>query len=197
MSFICTTMIPSYKRADLLPRAIESFRATAVDPTKHQVVVRLIEQDETAEEQRKALLERFENCKVMIGRKMGGYVALGLYYTQMIPLADGEWINIWDDDMTIEGAEWDRKLLGAPPHSLVLCHRYQLGPILYGHGSLDGAGTGWFMHKASWQGLGETEVGFPPDAYGVSLAQRHGWPVYHLQDTVLNHQWRRPYDGDR
>jgi hypothetical protein len=194
---LTSTMIPSYKRPALLIGAIDSFRKTATNPDQHEAIVRLSEKDPQAERTQKALHAMFDNCQVIIGKQMGGYVALGLYYTEMLPLVNGEWINIWDDDMTIEGVGWDEKLKKAPHRSMVVCERYQLGPNIYDPGSLDGSGTGWFFHYKTWQEVGEKEVGYPPDGYGVNLSRRLSWPAHRLEGTILNHQWQRPKDGDR
>jgi hypothetical protein len=194
---LTTTMIPSFKRAGLLIQAIDSFRKTADKPEQHEVVVRLSSADPQANKTKEALHALFDNCQVMIGRQMGGYVALGLYYTEMLPLCSGEWINIWDDDMTIEGQGWDTKLKDAPKQSMVVCERYQLGPSLYDPGSCDGSGTGWFAHHETWKASGEREIGYPPDSYMVNTARKNNWPAYRLRGTILNHQWQRPKDGDR
>lgn len=198
MSFLCSTMIPSFKRPVLLMAAIDSFRKTAKDPKCHQAIVRLSEADPSAEKTKLAVETMFENVKVIIGRQMGGYCALGLYYDEMLPLCDGEFINIWDDDMTIEGP-WDDELRKAPKKAMIVCERYQLGPSLYEPGSLDGSGTGWFAHQATWREAGGTSISihFPPDAYMVAFAQSKNWIKHQMRLTVLNHNWQRPTDGDR
>jgi hypothetical protein len=197
MSFLCSTMIPSFKRPVLLLKAIESFRKTAKNPECHQAIVRLQTNDPKAEATRAAVLALFENCKVIIGEPKRGYTDVGQFYTEMVPLCDGEYINIWDDDMTIEGGQWDVELRKAKPRNIVLCSRYQLGPSLYDHGSCDGPGIGWFVHRKTWEAAGESVITFPPDVYMTEVAKRNNWGREHLGGIILNHNWQRPTDEHR
>lgn len=197
MSFLLTTLIPSYKRPQYLVRAIESWRKTAADPSCHEVIVRLSDKDPWKRDTLEYLQTEFANCRVFVGPHMRGYVDTGVFFTEMIQHARGEWFNIWDDDMTIEGDRWDEKLRAAPVRSLVVLERYQLGPSLYGPGSLDGVGTGGFLHLKTWKDIGETAVAFPPDTYMRQVAQRNNWPAYRLPGTLLNHDWQRPKDESR
>lgn len=190
-------MIPSFKRPILLMQAIESFRKTAQDPKCHQVIVRLQTNDPDAEKTKTAVLAFFENCKVIIGEPMRGYIDVDQFYNEMLPLCEGEFINIWDDDMTIEGGQWDVKLREAPKGVMVLCQRYQCGPSLYDPGSCDGPGIGWFINQKQWRETGESEINFPPDVYMTKVAARFNWPKWHLGGITLNHNWQRPQDGDR
>lgn len=190
-----STLIPSYKRPELLLKAIQSFRDTAKDPSCHEAVVRLSLNDHH-QEQKDAILERFENCKVLVGEQGNGYHDIHGYYTEMIAVASGEWINIWDDDMTIEGP-WDEQLMIAPRKAAILCENYQLGPSWYGRGSLDANATGWFAHMATWKAAGGNKIGFPPDTYMRRFAQVNNWPTHHLIGVTLNHNWQRPNDGHR
>lgn len=191
MSFLCSTMIPSYRRPGLVIGAIKSFGHKG-----HQAIVRLSDADPTAAEQKERILSQCGNTQVIIGPHLSGYESLGAYYTEMLPLCQGEWINIWDDDMEIRGP-WYTGLTKAPHESVVVCENYTLGPSEYGPGSLDGQATGWFMHFASWKNTGEIAIGFPPDDYGMKFSRDHAWPIHRLPRTRLVHDWQRPIDGDR
>lgn len=121
MKPLCSTLIASYKRPDLLRKAIWSFRQEAEMPQPHEVIIRLADADPNSNEQKRLLEAEFENCHVIIGEHHG-YNGLGKYVTEMLPLAGGEWINLWDDDMLISG-QWDKALLFAPQQSLTLCSK--------------------------------------------------------------------------
>jgi hypothetical protein len=194
---LCSTMIPSYKRPVLLMNAVESFRKTAADPSCHEVIVRLSDKDDKAEKTRDALLSLFDNCTVLIGPHLRGYLDVGTHYTEMLKHCTGEFINIWDDDMTIEGGHWDVELRKANKKAIILCSRYQLGPSLYDHGSCDGPGIGWFVHRKTWEETGERDITFPPDVYMTEVARKHNWGKEHLAGMILNHNWQRPVDEHR
>ena len=198
MQPFCTTMICSYKRPRLLLNAIQSIRDTSSNPKEHEVLVRLSDADPESQIQKRTLMCVFKNIRVFIGPHMEGYTSLGDYFTEMAKYATGKWLHIFDDDMTLEGNDWDGKLRGAPDRCLALCQIYRLGGTQYGPGSCDGPGIAWWVQRSLLNEVGGGQIGNPPDTWVRDLlVNRNGWPIHHLQDIILNHAWQRPTDGDR
>lgn len=190
----CSTLIASYKRSDLLVHAIESLRATAETPAEHEVLVRLSNKDPEAPNTTASLKKQFSNVLVLIGDHLNGYASLGDYFTELAEYATGQWVNIFDDDMTLEGVNWDEKLHAVPDKSFVVCERYRLDTSDYLHGC-DGPGIAWFVPRDCWKHYGEDAIGNPPDTWMKHLlVDQNGWQNYRLPGITLNHQ--RMHDKD-
>lgn len=189
-------MICSYKRPDLLLKAIESLRASA-DPDNFEILIRFSDADKESIKRRKEF-ESIKNVRVFVGPQGNGYSDLGLSFTKLAKHAKGEWCSIFDDDMTIEGGRWDLELEKVEKPAMALCEFYTLGPSKYGSGACDGPGIGWFLPTRSWEKLGCKRIEEPPDtAMKKLLVDHHKWPIVWLKGITLNHQWQRPTDGNR
>lgn len=194
-NILCTTMVSSYKRPRLLLHALESL-AECADSSQYQLIIQVFREDPSHEWVAEEIREKHTNAVVIIGTHVG-YNAIGDYFTDMSEVAKGKWLHIFDDDMTMEG-DWWSELKKAPDDHMVLCEYYTCGGSGYDAGSCDGSGIAWFIPNGCWKTLGETGIGMPPDAWMRDLlVDRNGWPIHHLKDIRLNHQWQRPLDGNR
>ena len=115
---ICSVLIPSRARYDRLVKTIDSVFATAADPRRVEVIVRLDEDDEASIRQcetlaawRKAprgvssvtdLTEN--NIAVVIGPRLNGYASLSQFYEECAARARGAWLWVMNDDAVIDDA---------------------------------------------------------------------------------------------
>lgn len=190
-------MIASYRRPKLLQKSIRSILDTAKHPDRHEIIVRLSQDDPEAEIQKTQLSKLHQRLEVLIGPQLKGFDSLGEYFTDMATHCSGRWHHIWDDDMTIEGRDWDEQLEGINENAFVLCQHYVNGPNLYANGGCDGPGIGWFVPAYAWQKW-EPAIGMPPDTMMRQLlVDRQGWPIRHLKNITLNHQWVSPSHRDK
>lgn len=180
-------MIASYKRPAGLMKAIQSLHATAHGLGNFEVLVRLSIDDHDTDPM--ALWQAYDNVFVYYGRQLKGYNSLCDYFTELLPHVRGKWVSILDDDMTLEGNDWDVKLAEMPARCMVLCDHYRINQCDYPRGC-DGNGVGWFVPNKAWEEFGENRIGQPPDKWMRELLVTHGgWPIKHLPQITLNHAW--------
>lgn len=110
---LVSVMIPSLWRFDGLMRAIRSFRDTADDPKRIQMLIRLHYSD-TASMARAIEFEEFEKAFWSFEVIAGSYKPKGAendwLWNELKRLAVGTWHQYWSDDQTIEGKGWDSQL---------------------------------------------------------------------------------------
>lgn len=164
---ICSILIPSRNRPQALQAAIDSFLATAADPSQVEIIVRVHDDDEATLEWAK---NRAKGIRVIVGDTDDGYGSLSEFVNCMAAVSKGDWIWPAADDDRVRTQGWDRILaqrLTDPRHTCLLLDS-----------SVEGSrlclmSRGWYRAIGYY---GMTEHG---DTYAHNLARTAG-----MQETV-------------
>jgi hypothetical protein len=96
---LCSILIPSRKRFNLLLRSIKSIIASAKGKD-FEIIVRL-HNDDYESLGRQGELGRFGMVRVIGGETLNGYASLNEFFNELEPEAKGDWRWHINDDMTV------------------------------------------------------------------------------------------------
>lgn len=119
---ICSVLIPSRGRPDRLVKAIDSLYKSVSDPDQIEIILKLDNDD--LENVPFSFFKNLKYSKIIISDRRKGYDSLGDFYQEMSDVALGDWVWIYNDDVTIEfsetGKRWDEQLKEFPLSGIIL-----------------------------------------------------------------------------
>lgn len=180
---ICSMLIPSRGRLDMLVGAIESINNTS-DSSMVDVWLKF-DDDDNDSLARLSCLSRFPNVQIVIGPRLGGYGSTELFCERMARASCAKWICIFNDDAILQGAGWDTQLAALPTEGVIA------QPEIYGLGASKYprcATTAFpFVPNGCWRAFGQECIPHPSDAHFPRLAMEHGWTTHFLKGLVAQH----------
>jgi hypothetical protein len=105
---VITVLCPSRGNPALLYRSVQSLRSTATGDLQ---VLAAIDPDEAA---LYAAADAYPGTEFWIAPERYGYDRLHVYYQRLAPLAQGDWLLIWNDDATMMTLGWDAEIMALP-----------------------------------------------------------------------------------
>jgi hypothetical protein len=192
---ICSVLVPSRARYPRLVKTIDSVFATAADPRRVEVIVRLDDDDdEESIRQFQTLVELgrvsrhgFQGVsllpakiEVIVGPRRNGYASLSAFYEECADRARGAWLWVMNDDAIIDSANKYPRLDGrAYPMQtkrwdemlaeLSSADRIIIQPELYklgGSGYWNCEGGAFpIVSKDCWRRVGHDHIGHPIDTW--------------------------------
>lgn len=183
MTKLCSVLIPTRKRPAQLLHTIESIRATS-RVENVDICIRIDDDDhETIGVLCQVVVRAISGIRIMIGPRLEGYGSIHVFCNELVALCDSQWVTPINDDITLEGHDWDLKLLKVPLNGSVAWPRvYRLGGSTY-----DSPNVGWvcpFIARSTWM---QYSCSPPVDDYWRVMVENHRWPV-HILDMTVNHQ---------
>lgn len=186
MTPIASVLIPSRGRPERLAVAIASIRNTSMlDYDDVEIIVRVDSDDAETIKALDVLVPEFEIVPI-IGDKLNGWYSVNQFYTEMLDKAKGIWAWMFNDDVTIEGNEWNLKLKRVPPYGFVVQPEFhQLNHSVY---SKDAEGPFPIVPVAAFRKYGLIPIPHPPDKEVNRILLEHGWETGFLEGVTINHQ---------
>ncbi len=174
---ICSFLLPSRQRPEKLLRAINSIFDTASSPEKIQVLIRL-DCDDPALCQAVGLIPKRPEVITILGTREGP----GAANEELVRIADGRWIGLFNDDAVMDGKGWDDQLAGELRSDVIYQPEvYRLNDNSYHNSGM--TGFPFFLNKC-WDG---NFLGSPADASIVQLANARRWNTQFLKGLTIWH----------
>jgi hypothetical protein len=161
----------------------------------HETIVRL-DNDDPKLIEAISILAEFKRVRIVIGPKPDkGYESICDLVNEIALIANGHWVAMLDDDVTLEG-DWDTPLRALPLTGVFAkTERYKLEDNV--HNNL-GRCEGWFAPNCCWKSL-PFPVGGHPDLWHPIdvclrrwLVDENKWQEVALPGTLYNHtNWMR------
>ena len=98
----------------MLQDSVLSLLQRAADPATVEILVAFDPDDPSATEAG-GLLAELPSVRVIYAPERYGYPRLHDYYNMLAAEASGEWLLIWNDDVTMSTQGWDSVVAGRPP----------------------------------------------------------------------------------
>lgn len=191
---LCSFLIPSRGRPSGLVTTIQSIRHCSPEG-EYECLVRL-DDDDVATLEILPTLHQFPCVKVFIGPKpKHGYASVCDIISELMEAANGIWVCMIDDDVTLEG-NWASTLRTIPTEGVfVKTERYRLESNTYiGLGRPEG----WFAPNGCWKRVAYPVGGHSKIMHPIDIQMRHilvddnGWKEVSLPGTLYNHaHWKR------
>lgn len=108
---LCSFLLPSRGRPDGLLAAIRSINDTATRLDSVELLVKF-DKDDDVSLSRMAELKDAANFRVrfIVHDRLGGYVHLHIFVSQMAEMSMGRWLWLFNDDATVGTKGWDDRL---------------------------------------------------------------------------------------
>jgi hypothetical protein len=109
MTPLLSVLLPSRSRLskrDNVLRLVESCYRFAANPDSLEIIVRLDYDDELALS-RISALEKFQDVRVIVGKRFSGYSNLHIFANECARLATGRWLGFFNDDAWVDSQGWD------------------------------------------------------------------------------------------
>lgn len=198
----CSVLIPSRARYPRLVKTIDSVFATAADPRRVEVIIRLDDDDESSLRHLENLV-RWPKIDIIVGPRRNGYASLSEFYEECADRARGAWLWVMNDDAIIDSANkyprldgraypmqtkrWDEMLaeLSSADRILIQPELYKLG----GSGYWDCEGGAFpIVSKDCWRRVGHDHIGHPIDTwFDQVLRVQNGWRTHFLTGWAVVH----------
>lgn len=164
-------------------RAVESIDDSA-NGSDYEILIRM----ESDDQKTLALRGRLQawGCKVVTG-SADGYAAIGRHFTYLSSLAQGQWVWIFNDDMTIDSINggWDTKLAQVPKYGyFVEPMTHKLNHSVYANDPRCGAPA--FIRNC-WDQFGITEFTPRLDYEIPEKLEGVGWKPWFLEGVTVWH----------
>jgi hypothetical protein len=192
MTPLCSVLIPSRKRIVGLQNTLKSIVDTAFDISRFEACLRIDRDDFETIGSLKYILDSAPTLKikVLIGDRKGGYNYLAGFYNELCTIAEGQWVFVMNDDITLEGAGWDTNLAEVPGTALARPGKYILGGASYST-----PGCAYVCPIVSRELMNDWgPMANPVDVFWDQIAKANGIETVDLMKLTINHQ--RPNDAE-
>ena len=163
---------------------MESIRGSA-DGENYEILIRM-ESDDKASLALTPKLREHLGTQVFVG-SADGYAAIGRHFTYLSALASGQWVWIFNDDMTIASRDggWDTKLAQVPKHGyFVEPQTHKLNRSTYPNDPRCGAPA---LIRNCWSQFGITELPASLDYRIPERLEKVGWKPWFLDGVTIWH----------
>jgi hypothetical protein len=132
------------------------------------------------------LSELPSGVEVIVGDRGNGWSSINEMYTETANASpECDWIWIMNDDVVVEGSDWDIKLSKAPHKSIVQPEIMGLGRSVYSR--VEGAAFPLVPNQC-WRDFGHSLIQEPADYWLDELLRvKNGWPTYWLEGIKVQH----------
>lgn len=183
---LCSIIMPTRSaNHDSLRRAVRSILdAPGTNKSDVEILLRLDDDDPerffVAEE-----LTKDGQGSYVIGPRHKGYISMGDFVDDLLKIATGRWVFLFDDDSWIEG-NWYAPLFWMPVDCAVNAEYYCLGGSRYRNGP-EGGAVGILIPTELAKSAKATN---PVDDQWLSMALQKGWKVRQLEGVSYFHDGR-------
>jgi len=191
---LCSVLIPTRKRPARLAETVNSIVATAADPSRLEILLRVDNDDDDTLKFHGQLIGLGFRHRMRIGVTVGargnGYADLHLYYDALARVAQGRWIHVMNDDARIvsDGRHlpWDVQLAALASSGIIVQPEiYGLNASGYRH--CEGGAFPWVPNQ-SWRQFGHEHIGSPVDTWlDQVLHVCGGWKTHFLAGVTVQH----------
>ena len=109
--YLVSVLLPTRGRPELMLRAVSSIIATATNPERVQILLKIDNDDINTYQKAYAELELItSHYKVIYSPRGLGYANLHTHVNDLSAIADGEYLFLWNDDALLLTSEWDEIL---------------------------------------------------------------------------------------
>lgn len=191
-SLLCSVMIPTYKRLELLTKVIHSIIDNATDKSCFEIIVRVQTNDPETLLAIPDLVGIGKCVRVITGDPLRGYADLSRFYDDCAALAiDSEFVWIGNDDCLSMSKGWDDAVRKAPKRHILVPQKHGCGHSLYLN---DTHCPFLFIPNGSWKKYGVVKFHTPFDSGLWTLLRENGWPdfilpgvsVWHVRDATCH-----------
>lgn len=166
-------------------RCIQSIVDTADSQDSFEICLRLHRDDHETIQALPRLLYLAQKVRVVIGLPMSGYGDLSRFYDEAIAIANGDWIWVMNDDVTVEGNGWDTKLAAEPTDKFIIMPEiHKLGGSTYEN---DFDTPFMMLPNGCWKQYGVTKFSTPFDHGLWKLLRDNGWGTRFLKGIATWH----------
>ncbi|MDE2095749.1 MAG: glycosyltransferase family 2 protein [Patescibacteria group bacterium] len=163
-----SVLLPTRGRVPWLVESIDTLYSLAWDPAEIEVLFRADDDDDATIEACRKLLSLIPG-RLFVGPRGGGYHDMCLWINHLASQARGDWLLVWNDDVTMTTQWWDQYLY----HTRIdLHHRIRLDDISALHIKTleDPAATEFmFVRRKMTQILGHYAMSPHSDNYIVAI----------------------------
>ena len=182
---LCSVLIPTYKRTDLLKKVVRSIIDNASDKSCFEIIIRVQTNDPETMAAIPELVGFCASVKIVVADPLNGYGDLSRFYDDCAALAmDSEFIWIGNDDCMSMSQGWDDEVRKAPKNHILIPQKHGSGHSLYFN---DTHCPFFFIQNGSWKKYGITKFETPFDAGLWTLLRQNGWPDYILPGVAIWH----------
>jgi len=186
-SLLCSIILPTRRRLEKLSKMVASFAGSA-DPSRFDMRIKI---DGDDSETINGLAEIIRNAPfdilATIAPRGNGWADLHWWDNELSSQSNAKWVWIINDDMTLEGKDWDKLLDLIPLTGFIVqpeIHRLGGSTYLRTHG-----GPFPIVPNGSWKQFGMTIIDEPPDtSLDQLLRVKNGWQTKWLEGIGFWHQ---------
>lgn len=182
-NILCSILLPTRKRPEMLLECISSIVVSASGNHEFEIIVRIHRDDHRTVMIIPKLLT-MANVKIVVGYPHNGYADLSKFYDDAAGVANGKFIWVMNDDVTVSGKPWDEALIAAPVDHLIMPEIHRLGFSKY---TKDMHTPFMFMPNKCWERYGVRKFNTPFDNGLWTLLRENNWPTYFLPGVVVHH----------
>ncbi len=179
-------LMPTRGPIEGLKRALASIRTTASDNSKVEILLRIDDDDGERIAAIPMLTAAFD-VKYVIGTRGAGYMDMGRFADDLLEIAQGSWVWLFDDDSWVIGDNWQEQMEKMPMDCAVNAEHYRLGPSEYRNGETGGP-VGLFIPTTVAKSIKPTPS--PVDQTWLDHILRMGWKVKQLRGITYCHDGR-------
>lgn len=179
MSETISMLLPARGRPKNLKESIDSVFDLAALPGRVEVLVRLDDCDPCLQDELE-ILGKYprESVRVFQGKRLG-YSRMHEYYNKLAELATGDWLFLWNDDITMRSSYWDQLLCNAPLFSVQFPRRDIVATTDY---------TLPVVGRPVYDALGHLSVNAFCDAWISDYSAFAGTSI--IRDDIVFHHYR-------
>jgi hypothetical protein len=182
---LCSVLIPTYKRLDLLRKVIRSIIDTANDKDCFEIIVRVQTNDPETLAAIPELVALGKCVRIITGDPLGGYGDLSRFYDDCAALAmDSEFIWVGNDDAISMVKGWDEEVMKAPKGHILVPEIHGCGFSTY---MKDQHCPFMFFKNKSWKQYGMDKFSTPFDSGLWQIMRANGWGTYYLPGIHIFH----------
>jgi len=187
---LCSVLIPTYHRTDMLSQAIDSIFNNAHVKDRIEAVVRATDSDTDTIDLVTKLKDENPNIILVVGERRSGYNSLCEYHNEAFNASSGEWIWQFNDDVIVLTPAWDNALAlwdQSNINVILTPELHRLGASGYKN---DKGCPFFFQHRSHWEQMYDPACGAMSDymAFGFAKKNNHQFKflpigVHHLRPT--------------
>lgn len=193
---IISVCMPTFRRIARCEEAIRSIVAACDVPESIEICLRVQIGDDASIEHIPQFMALAPTVRIVVGLSYGGYLRHHLFFHDVARIADGQWIWLIDDDMTVargeSGIGMDTMMSAQELNAIVLPQHYRLNNSGYDYCTDTPA---IFMPANCWMDFEMAKAGPPLDRAIFGVMRKRKFPTrfidlqyHHHHDSV--DEWR-------
>lgn len=183
-------LLPTRKRIKFLSRCLESLKGS--DSNDYEVIFRLDDDDSDTLDYVKSL-DSIQK-KIIVGPRLGGYADLHVYYNECCEIAEGDFLWLFNDDITIKekNIDWASIMLEYKDREIVL------DIVSYYTTMPDQIMKGMFpaMHRKLYEVLGHFSLNNHNDSYLIEVFRKGNPELWKILETPSLWTYRNEMGDD-